>query len=205
MSYRYDNAFINLGLNTLVSPTPSYTYGLWGWGKNNFGQLGLGNRTYYSSPKQVGALTTWSSIAASSHTLALKTDGTLWSWGQNNFGQLGLGNTTYYSSPKQIGVLTTWSSITAGSYHTLALKTDGTLWSWGFNSSGQLGLGNITYYSSPKQVGALTKWGKLFKAGYTTSSFVLQIATTTTPYTRYGGIWKLNAASAAKGAGTWSG
>jgi alpha-tubulin suppressor-like RCC1 family protein len=35
---------------------------LWGWGKNNSGQLGLNNTTYYSSPKQIGALTTWSKL-----------------------------------------------------------------------------------------------------------------------------------------------
>ena len=36
---------------------------LWSWGLNSNGQLGLGNTTPYSSPKQVGSLTTWSSIA----------------------------------------------------------------------------------------------------------------------------------------------
>jgi alpha-tubulin suppressor-like RCC1 family protein len=36
----------------------------WSWGMNNsYGQLGLGNLTGYSSPKQVGALTTWIKIA----------------------------------------------------------------------------------------------------------------------------------------------
>ena len=69
-------------------------------------------RSYYSSPKQVGALTNWSSIASGYYnTLAIKTDGTLWSWGGNGNGQLGLGNKTYYSSPKQVGALTTWSNI----------------------------------------------------------------------------------------------
>jgi hypothetical protein len=32
-------------------------------GRNSISQLGLGNITYYSSPKQVGALTTWLNIA----------------------------------------------------------------------------------------------------------------------------------------------
>ena len=95
--------------------------GLWTWGYNNNGQLGLGNTTYYSSPKQVSSLTTWSSIAGGSyHTIATKTDGTLWTWGQNTYGQLGLGNTTQYNSPKQVGSLTTWSSIAGGGYHTIA-------------------------------------------------------------------------------------
>ena len=46
---------------------------LFSWGYNGYGQLGLGNTTNYSSPKQVGALTTWSTIACGYHTLATKT------------------------------------------------------------------------------------------------------------------------------------
>ena len=139
---------------------------LWAWGYNGYGQLGLGNITNYSSPKQVGALTNWLSISAGVHfTVSIKTDGTLWSWGYNNVGQLGLGNTTYYSSPKQVGSLTNWSSISCGSYHTVSIKTDGTLWAWGDNDSGALGLGNITYYSSPKQVGSLTNWSSVSCSG----------------------------------------
>ena len=79
------------------------------WGYNSRGQLGLNNRTNYSSPKQVGALTNWyKTVNTGQCVLATETDGTLWAWGQNNVGQLGLGNTTYYSSPKQVGSLTTW-------------------------------------------------------------------------------------------------
>ena len=90
MSYRYSNAFIDPGLNTLVAPTPSYTYYLYSWGKNDKGQLGLGNTTYYSSPKQVGSLTNWLVLAGGyRHTAAIKTDGTLWTWGDGSYGQLG--------------------------------------------------------------------------------------------------------------------
>jgi len=135
---------------------------LWVWGFNAYGNLGLGNTTYYSSPKQVGALTAWSKVSTGGgHTLAIKTDGTLWSWGNNNQGQLGLGNTTNYSSPKQIGALTNWSSISGSSFISFAVKTDGTMWSWGYNGDGALGLNNLTNYSSPKQIGALTTWLKI--------------------------------------------
>lgn len=133
---------------------------LWAWGYGAFGTLGLGNTTSYSSPKQVGSLTNWSSITTGVYqTYATKTDGTLWSWGANAYGQLGIGNTTTYSSPKQVGALTNWLQVTASEYFTLAVKTNGTLWSWGGGSFyGVLGLGNTTNYSSPKQVGALTSW-----------------------------------------------
>ena len=87
---------------------------LWTWGDGLFGVLGLGNSTYYSSPKQVGALTNWKQYSGLNYSsLAIKTNGTLWSWGYNGQGQLGLGNQTSYSSPVQIGSLTTWSSAMA--------------------------------------------------------------------------------------------
>ena len=149
---------------------------LWSWGRNNNGQLGLGNTTVYSSPKQVGSLTNWGNvITGNSFTIAVKTDGTLWSWGANNTGQLGLGNTTYYSSPKQVGSLITWTKTSAGYNYFLAIKTDGTLWGAGQNYYGQLGLGNTTQYSSPKQVGSLTTWLTV-AAGY--NATVLGIAKT---------------------------
>jgi YD repeat-containing protein len=134
---------------------------LYSWGRNNTGQLGLGNTTDYSSPKQVGSLTTWDSLAGggAQFVISTKTDGTLWSWGNGANGSLGLGNTTTYSSPKQVGALTNWLNISAGySGQVLAVKADGTIWSWGYNAQGQLGQGNTTDLSSPKQIGALTNW-----------------------------------------------
>jgi len=146
---------VNAAVAANTWPVIQYLYS---WGLNNNGMLGLGNTTNYSSPKQVGALTTWSKISGClNHSVAIKTDGTLWVWGQSDYGQLGLGNTTYYSSPKQVGALTNWFNMTGGEC-TIAIKTDGTLWAWGLNAYGRLGLGNTTYYSSPKQVGALTTW-----------------------------------------------
>jgi alpha-tubulin suppressor-like RCC1 family protein len=136
---------------------------LWAWGGNNFGTLGTGNTTYYSSPKQIGALTTWSDIAPrNNYVIAVKTDGTLWAWGRNVVGGLGTGNTTTYSSPKQIGALTNWSTLPGSGMCNIitTIKTDGTLWTWGSGVYGGLGLGNTTYYSSPKQIGSLTTWQK---------------------------------------------
>jgi len=159
LSYRYDASFIDPGLNTLVQGTPSYTYYLYSWGNNGFGQLGLNNTTNRSSPVQVGSLTDWLNVASGyGHTVSTKTDGTIWSWGTNGVGQLGLNNTTAYSSPKQIGALTNWSAVSCGNTYTMALKTDGTLWGWGRGGQGQLGFNNTYNYSSPKQVGSLTNW-----------------------------------------------
>jgi len=138
---------------------------LWVWGIGSSGQLGLGNTTSYSSPKQLGALTNWLSVASGFYFTVAINNGNLYAWGRNTQGQLGLNNTNNYQSPKQIGALSTWSKAVAGERFAIAIKTDGTLWSWGANNLGQLGIGNTTYYSSPKQIGALTNWSKITAGG----------------------------------------
>ena len=88
---------------------------LWAWGRNgnaSYGPLGLGDNNHRSSPTQVGTLTTWSQVAtAASHSLAIKTDGTMWVWGLGNQGHLGTGNLVSTKSPVQVGTLTTWSTV----------------------------------------------------------------------------------------------
>jgi len=126
---------------------------LWCWGRNGYGNLGVNDTTYRSTPVTtlLGG-TNWKSISCGDkgHTIALKTDGTLWSWGSNVYGQLGTNDTTTRSTP--VTTLlggTNWKSIAGGGYHTVALKTDGTLWSWGANFSGQLGINDTTSRSTP--------------------------------------------------------
>jgi alpha-tubulin suppressor-like RCC1 family protein len=153
---------------TTTQPPPPVSY-LWSWGRNNSGQLGVGDTTARSSPVQVGA--GYSNVSASEvHALVLKTNGTLWAMGENYYGQLGLGDNTKRSSPVQVGALTTWSTISAGAgNHSMAIKTDGTLWAWGYYYQGQLGLGesgSFTGKSSPVQVGALTNWLRISSGNY---------------------------------------
>lgn len=145
---------------------------LWAWGKNDVGNLGLGDTISRSSPVQVGSLTNWKLVVCGAyHTLATKTDGTLWAWGQNYAGNLGLSTATgdYRSSPVQVGTLTNWDTVAASMYHSMAIKTDGTLWSWGQDSLTyyQYGDGGANYpgASSPVQIGSLTNW-KSIAGGY---------------------------------------
>lgn len=160
----------------LANPSTAFLTGaiktdgtLWTWGRNDFGQLGLGNITNYYSPKQVGSLTNWASVAPMGIScLATKTDGTLWSWGNGGQARLGLGNTTDYSSPKQVGSLTNWASVAGGNYSGNAIKTNGTLWAWGANYSGNFGNGTYTSANSPVQIGSLTKWATVASTSYPT-------------------------------------
>ena len=146
---------------------------LWAWGRNTSGQLGDNTVVNKSSPIQIGALNTWTKIAAGAyHCAAVRSDGTLWTWGENTVGQLGHNNTTNRSSPVQVGALTTWADVFCGPQNTFAIKTDGTLWSWGQNNwsyessfaGGMLGVGDMTNRSSPTQVGTDTDWTNAFVA-----------------------------------------
>ena len=78
---------------------------LWAWGDNEVGQLGDGTTNDKHTPTQesTGA-TNWSSIAAGgSHTVALRSDGTLWAQGWNSYGRLGDGTFEDKHTPTQIG------------------------------------------------------------------------------------------------------
>lgn len=104
----------------------------------------------------------WKEVSSlQSHTLAIKTDGTLWAWGTNSSGQFGNGSTTSSNTPIQIGSATNWKLVNAGGEYSTAIKTDNTLWSWGKNTYGQLGNGNTTNSISPIQIGSSSNWDKI--------------------------------------------
>lgn len=127
------------------------------WGRNAYGQLGLGDTNNRNTPIAINGLTGVKQISAgNAHVLALMEDGTVKAWGYNNYGQLGLGDTTSRSTPTTIAGLTNVKQIVAGYDHSLALMTDGTVKSWGYNNKGQLGSGNTTNSSTPISVSGLT-------------------------------------------------
>jgi alpha-tubulin suppressor-like RCC1 family protein len=158
---------------------------LWSWGYNSFGQLGLGTTgsnnsvNSKSSPNQVGSLTNWRYCeCGDSHTVAIKTDGTIWTWGTNGYGQLGQGDTTHRSSPVQVGSATDWAYISSGYFHCAAIKTNGTLWVWGENTYGSIGDGTRTNRWSPVQIGSSNEW-----------RFVASGASVTTAIKEDGTLW----------------
>jgi alpha-tubulin suppressor-like RCC1 family protein len=131
---------------------------LWSWGLNQFGQLGIGNRTRKKIPVKVSN-DTWIKISSNGNkSLAIKSDGTLWSWGQNFYGELGVGDSVNRIIPTQVGIDDDWIEVSSGANHTLAIKSNGTLWSWGRNSFGNLGDGTIIDRYSPVQVGSSSNW-----------------------------------------------
>lgn len=137
--------------------------GLYSWGWNAQGQLGIGNNTNSAVPVAVstaGVLAGKTIIAASggnNHSLALSSDGKVFAWGLNSKGQLGTGNFTDSNTP--VPVVTTGAlsgktviAVSAGYEHSLALCSDGTLVAWGGGTLGQLGNGGTSTVSSPVAV-----------------------------------------------------
>jgi hypothetical protein len=76
-------------------------------GFNDHGQLGDGTITpspeQIQTPVQVSGLSDVVAIAVGqTHSIALKSDGTVWAWGDNTYGQLGDGSTTPRNTPVQV-------------------------------------------------------------------------------------------------------
>jgi alpha-tubulin suppressor-like RCC1 family protein len=135
---------------------------IWKWGDDENGFIGDGagssssnvpvqsSITLYVSPDGVIAI-----AAGSSHSLAIKSNGTVWAWGFNGNGQLGNGTNTNSNVPVPVSGLTSITAIAAGQGHSVALKSDGTVWAWGAGGYGQLGDGTNTDSNVPIQVPGL--------------------------------------------------
>jgi alpha-tubulin suppressor-like RCC1 family protein len=129
---------------------------LWTWGLGTNGRLGNGATTgNISTPVTTFAGgTNWKQVstgAGGSHTLAIKTDGTLWSWGLGTYGRLGNAVTTgNISTPvTTFAGGTNWKQVSTSFTHAAAIKTDGTLWIWGSGGNGRLGNATLNSTSTP--------------------------------------------------------
>ncbi|MGL4950735.1 MAG: RCC1 domain-containing protein, partial [Mycoplasma sp.] len=133
--------------------------GLYTWGSNSIGQLGLGTSTsQYETPQKVTISGTPTQISmGGGHSSALTSSG-LYTWGYNSNGQLGLGNTTLYNTPQKVTIPVTPTKVALGSEFSSALTSSG-LYTWGSNNFGQLGLGtsgSSTKQTTPQKVTALS-------------------------------------------------
>jgi alpha-tubulin suppressor-like RCC1 family protein len=110
----------------------------------------------------------WEKVSAAiSHTIAIKTDGTLWGWGSASDLGNGLPNQPVYTLPVQIGTETDWAEISAGGNFSLAIKKDGSLWIWGSHPNAALGGNDTSFLTaySPVQIGSDYNWAKISAGG----------------------------------------
>jgi alpha-tubulin suppressor-like RCC1 family protein len=113
------------------------------WGSDGKGQLGddaVSANKYVPVLVNPEASNITAIAAGDSHSLALKSDGTLLSWGWDDSGQLGDDSAPADKfMPVVISQASNIVAIAAGQIHSVALKSDGTMLSWGRDTEGQLG------------------------------------------------------------------
>ena len=126
-------------------------------GDDSNGSLGLGTITNGYSRGSVNLENVIAIDAGRSHTLFLKSDGTVWSCGWNGSGgALSHGNINQSDgTPSQCldynnNPLTDIIQISAGEHFSMFLKSDGTVWAAGLNTYGQLG--DSTAVNRPRAV-----------------------------------------------------
>ncbi|MBW4361941.1 RCC1 domain-containing protein [Flavobacterium taihuense] len=147
----YTNLPVKIGnASNWISVSASFDFSLalksdgtiWGWGKNDGGQLGIGNKEDVNKPIQIGKDANWKSLAAGFvSAVGVKNDGTLWVWGGG-----------INSIPTRKGTDVNWDFATSGWYYVAAIKKDSGLWTWGYNFLGQLGDGTIIDKDSPTYI-----------------------------------------------------
>ncbi len=117
--------------------------GVFCWGRNNYGQLGIGitdTNTHVLPEKVVSALLNGKNITklviGGTGFACVVADGWPYCWGRNTYGQLGTGNSTSYSSPVAVvdsnNVLSgkTVTDIAAGDGH-VCVVASGKPYCWG--------------------------------------------------------------------------
>ena len=119
------------------------------WGRNDLGQLGLGDTNDRTSPTRLtsdGVATAFTSgCSGQHHSVLLSSAGALYVSGSGALGQLGLGtgvrNTSRHLLLTSLSA-NTFTAVVCGAAHSLALTSSGDVYGWGSNEEAQLtGLG----------------------------------------------------------------
>jgi Regulator of chromosome condensation (RCC1) repeat len=145
---------------------------LYGFGSNQWGELGNGTTTASLSPTPVAGLpSTVRQLATGLESAAaVMSDGSLWTWGSNYYHQLGYGSSaSVVSTPRQVpglsGVTQVALSDEGNGY---AVESDGSVWAWGDNTHAQLGNGTTTPSYSPVRLPILTGITQVASDGWAT-------------------------------------
>ncbi|MGE0786957.1 MAG: RCC1 domain-containing protein [Sandaracinaceae bacterium] len=133
--------------------------GLYCWGNNVFGELGLGTTGGHRYvPARVGT-GSWREVdAGQHHTCAIDDAGALSCWGEYSGpidgypSPLGHDVPGSYDAPERVGTEVGWTHVSTDTFHTCALKDDGELWCWGRNAEGQLGVGSTAVLPDRTQI-----------------------------------------------------
>lgn len=126
--------------------------GLYSWGDNALGQLGLGDTVSRDEPTRIampGGVSVSSASAGVDGSIALTNTGDVYTWGDSEYAPSG-------SLPGLIPALSGQDvvGVSAGGFYFLAWTADGRLFSWGNNGGGRLGRPGTGVLLDPGQVTA---------------------------------------------------
>ncbi|KAM9385949.1 putative E3 ubiquitin-protein ligase HERC3 isoform 3-T3 [Pholidichthys leucotaenia] len=131
--------------------------GVFSWGRNNLGQLGLGDAEDRNTPTSVHSLRMKKVIQIScgmDHTVILTKHGAVFTFGSGQHGQLGHNSLRNELHPRLVAEL--WGAkvmkIACGRYHTLVMTDTKRVYSFGCGDQGQLGREEETHPSVPLPV-----------------------------------------------------
>ena len=121
------------------------------WGRNDFGQLGLGHNLHQNLPQELGLnlRDVMSVNCGGFHTVMLTFGYEVFVWGCNDEYQLGLENRRSEYLPQKLNLVDV-VSINCGRCHTIALTLNNKIYVWGFNMNGQLGFNDGMFQSIPR-------------------------------------------------------
>lgn len=130
------------------------------WGRNQNGQLGLGNNEDAHVPRKVAALQGLKVMmlaAGAEHSAAVTEEGKLYSWGWGRYGNLGLGDRRDRLLPEEVTLLQgeKITMVACGWRHTITVAESSTLFTFGWSKYGQLGHGDFSDHLAPRPVDAL--------------------------------------------------
>ena len=121
------------------------------WGKNQYGEAGVGHTTAITTPQKIEFPKPIKSLCVNKtiyqYALVILADGSVWGAGYSGTGELGIGNTTNQSKFLQIPNIANAKKAFAISSSIFIIDSNGDVWGAGYNGTGELGIGNTTNQS----------------------------------------------------------
>jgi alpha-tubulin suppressor-like RCC1 family protein len=116
------------------------------FGRNDYGQLGIGNTDNQFSPVEVGGLSDIVKADAGNgyFSVFLSNQGQVWMSGNNGYGNFGNNEMSSTNSTPVLAPVSNIVDIAAGFGHTVLVDNAGAVWTAGWGNQGQLGLGNFS-------------------------------------------------------------
>jgi alpha-tubulin suppressor-like RCC1 family protein len=128
-----------------------------GFGRNDYGQLGIGNTDNQFAPVEVSTLTDIVQVEAGGyHSIFRSASGNIWMTGSNAYGNFGNNSTSSVNTLPEFQSIAGITDMDAGFGHSVFADVDGNVWTCGWGNQGQLGSGNFSNSLVPVQMSGVS-------------------------------------------------